>query len=145
MSMTPREIFDKIKVHLLAQGARSVDVVDDRTANTCMYRSDEGLSCAVGCLFDEGFDTHELEGCGCADQRVLTELWKEGVFSTKPSRADLEDDGKGLICFKDVSTLTGNSLIVSMLMDLQDLHDSWTVEDWNERFDYIELKYIAAL
>lgn len=45
------EIFTKVKEHLLRQGAPAKD------RGVCMYRSPDGLKCAVGCLItDEAYD-----------------------------------------------------------------------------------------
>lgn len=47
MSMIAQEVYDKMVAHLRKQGKRSVDA-----DYNCMYRSPEGLQCAVGCLIE---------------------------------------------------------------------------------------------
>jgi hypothetical protein len=47
--MTDREIFDKVRAHLLNQGVRAM--VND----ACRYRTPQGMACAVGCLIPEEF------------------------------------------------------------------------------------------
>ncbi len=44
--MTPQEIFDTVVVHLLQQGKQS-------KSHVCLYRSDDGLKCAVGALIPD--------------------------------------------------------------------------------------------
>jgi hypothetical protein len=48
--MTPQELFDKVATHLLAQDKPSVSTTDK---DSCMYRSQDGLKCAVGCLIPD--------------------------------------------------------------------------------------------
>ena len=48
--MTNQEAFDKALAHMRAQGERSVDT----STGDCLYRSDDGLACAVGCLIPDG-------------------------------------------------------------------------------------------
>ena len=56
--MTLQEIFDKVKVHLLAQGKPAVDWVTSQ----CRYRAPDGLKCAVGCLITDEAYTPDIEG-----------------------------------------------------------------------------------
>jgi len=44
--MTPQEIFDTVVAHLLQQGKQS-------KSNVCLYRSDDGLKCAIGALIPD--------------------------------------------------------------------------------------------
>lgn len=53
---TEQEVFDQIATHLLNQNERSRDEY-----HLCLYRDDEGLKCAAGCLigddeYDEQFE-----------------------------------------------------------------------------------------
>ncbi len=43
--MTKQEIFDKVATHLLTQNEKALNSVGG-----CVYRTDKGLKCAVGCL-----------------------------------------------------------------------------------------------
>ena len=56
--MTRREIFEKARKHLLAQGRRAERV--DRSE--CRYRTSSNLMCAVGCLIPDELYTEEIEG-----------------------------------------------------------------------------------
>jgi len=50
--MTRQQIFTKVKNHLLSQNAKAMGKY-----GTCMYRTGEGLKCAVGCLIpDDVYD-----------------------------------------------------------------------------------------
>lgn len=50
--MTRQQIFTKVKNHLLSQNAKAMGKYA-----TCMYRTVEGLKCAVGCLIpDDVYD-----------------------------------------------------------------------------------------
>lgn len=40
-------VYDRVVTHLMTQGKRAID------NGTCEYRTVAGLSCAVGCLFDD--------------------------------------------------------------------------------------------
>lgn len=52
MFLSSQEIFNKVATHLRTQGVQSLS--DD---GTCLYRSPDGLKCAIGCLIrDEFFD-----------------------------------------------------------------------------------------
>ena len=78
-------IFDTVAVHLLTQNKPSVS----KMSNKCMYRSDEGLKCAIGCLipdekYSPAFEGRTISGHGAttmlpdvyknADLNFLTEL-----------------------------------------------------------------------
>lgn len=50
------EIFDKVKTHLLTQMEQSTNA-----EGACMYRGDNGLKCAAGCLIKDEFYKPEFE------------------------------------------------------------------------------------
>ena len=53
-------VFDTVAEHLLKQGKRCVgDIIH---ANSCMYRNNEGLKCAAGCLIPDDQYTPYIEG-----------------------------------------------------------------------------------
>lgn len=67
-----QEVFDIVSTHLFAQGRKSED-----GGAGCMYRSHDGLCCAVGVLMpDDIYDT-ELEGCPA--DAVIDKLFKQGL------------------------------------------------------------------
>lgn len=57
MHMTNREIFDKVKDHLLTQNRKSLNSSGD-----CAYRGLNGAMCAVGCLIPDDEYYPDLEG-----------------------------------------------------------------------------------
>lgn len=77
--MTPLEVHNRIRDHLLQQGGRSVEADSD----SCMYRTrsrtGEVLKCALGCLIKNKHYRKGLEGQGATDADVLNALEKSGV------------------------------------------------------------------
>ena len=65
MAMTLQEIFDKVVVHLHKQNKQS-KVGGNSVYTACMYRTPEGLSCAVGCLIPDGLYTARIESTAVA-------------------------------------------------------------------------------
>ena len=99
-----QEIYDKVKAHLLAQGRPAM------FQGSCVYRSPNGLKCAVGCLItDEAYD-EDLEGV--------------------PVRCLLgcnEDDEETVAAYEQMLRQSGidtsNKELVRMLSALQYAHD----------------------
>ncbi len=56
--LTLREIFEKVKAHLLTQNSRSMMPGDDMM---CAYRGVNGMMCAVGCLIPDEKYTRGIE------------------------------------------------------------------------------------
>lgn len=54
--MTRQQIFTKVKNHLLSQNAKAMGKYA-----TCMYRTAEGLKCAIGCLIPDDVYTRNIE------------------------------------------------------------------------------------
>lgn len=91
--MTAQEVFDKVANHLRKQGRQSISADGE-----CVYRSKNGLKCAVGCLIpDENYNRY-MEG------RTVRELVK-----------DSSD------CPRDCLDLFTTHL--DLLEDLQQVHD----------------------
>lgn len=55
-NMTQQEIFDTVKKHLLTQTKPAKDVDE-----SCLYRTDDGLKCAVGCLIPDEMYFDQME------------------------------------------------------------------------------------
>jgi hypothetical protein len=55
--MNAQEIFDTVVTHLYTQGKQAGDGVGG-----CLYRTDEGLKCAVGCLIPDDQYHPSMEG-----------------------------------------------------------------------------------
>jgi len=69
-----KEVFDRVKTHLLAQGERS-----RHSTGVCAYHGANGLKCAVGCLITEEAYSKELEGKNVKSDRVLPALIASGI------------------------------------------------------------------
>jgi len=108
--MTNQEIFDKIVAHLRQQKARSVE------GNVCLYRSTDGLKCAVGCLINNNAYALELEGKAVGAIEVRSALLVSGI------PADDENT-------------------ISMLRRLQSTHDDKHPDRWELDFEYIAKRH----
>ena len=53
MSKKLQNIFDRVATHLLTQKKRAAIKRPEHTVFACRYRTQEGLSCAVGCLLSD--------------------------------------------------------------------------------------------
>ena len=74
MTMSVNKIFYKVQKHLLKQYEKS----ESKYAG-CQYRSDNGLSCAVGCLmtddiYDSSFEGNNMEDIWMAGWEALTPI-----------------------------------------------------------------------
>jgi hypothetical protein len=118
--LTKKEIFDKVVAHLLTQQAQSKNHYGD-----CLYRSPDGLKCAVGCLIPDELYDKEIEGAAvggcnapileCAN--ILREILLESGIP----------DEKG---------------IWEMLEDLQKIHDNANVDRWERALTLARNKHI---
>lgn len=103
--MNAQEIFDKVATHLIQQGEPAMNSNGD-----CVYRNDQGLKCAVGCLIPEDKYEDRFENLGIGSvlhfdesrQRDVDGLWDV-----------LEEEGIA----KDEH--------LQLLEDLQGTHDHW--------------------
>ena len=105
---TMQEIFDQSASHLLAQMAVSMN------KDTCAYRGESGLMCAVGCLIsDEHYDPN-IEG------DAISSYW-------------VHDDNAPL---KRVLIASGINIddpfIRKLLRKLQTVHDDTPPEHWRD-------------
>jgi hypothetical protein len=119
--LTQREVFDKVKTHLLTQNARAET---EDSEQSCQYRAPNGLRCAVGCLLSPDIDTTPFEG-------AAMETYVSSGNNTREDRllAALADSG--------VSTEYG---VLRMLQDLQRIHDCKHVSNWPKELNTLEAK-----
>jgi hypothetical protein len=103
--MTDQEIFDKVSAHLLSQGKRAME------AGECVYRTADGLSCAVGCLIAPEAYSEGLEGKGVVDLRLRAALRDSGIEPTYET--------------------------MILLSELQDLHDRARPDRWPDHLNLI--------
>lgn len=113
--MASREIFDKVKAHLLEQNCTATNSDGD-----CMYRGANGTKCAVGFLIDDQVYYKDLEGNSIHDTIVQEAVAESGY--------DLTD---GNVCI--------------MLAQLQQMHDTTPAEDWPEALRRIEISYFGEV
>lgn len=77
--MTPVQISEKIRDHLIAQNAQARS-----KAGACRYRGENGTMCAVGCLIkDEFYSAVSMEGVGVAGVHVTAALNRSGIVFTR--------------------------------------------------------------
>ena len=112
--LTEREIFDKVKNHLLAQGKRSTKIDPTVEISPCAYRGTDGLKCAIGCLIPDKLYFASLEG---NDVQQLAYEHPE-VFPNIEFTPE----------------------IISMLYELQIIHDSEDPEIWEAALNQLELE-----
>ena len=101
--MNLQQLFDKTASHLLKQGTQSV--LED--SDTCAYRGQDGLMCAVGCLINEDAYNWSLEGTAIDDSpNVQRALRHSGI--------EFDTDGQ----------------VMLLLTRLQTIHDTKEESDW---------------
>lgn len=132
--MNPQEIFETVKNHLLTQGKKAKAA---STFNTCKYRTQDGLKCAVGCLIPDDkympeFDGSASIGIYTTDLNTFVEINNGTKQCSNPEIAKsfisaIEDT---------VGELTPAKL--SLLGQLQNIHDNRNVEEWNQALFGVE-------
>lgn len=112
--MDKKAIFYKVKRHLLAQGGPAMDGRE----KMCMYRTEDGRKCAIGCLIPDEAYRKEWEG------KCLTI-----IISDYPSIL-------GILGIED------RSIDIIFLRSLQDAHDDFMECGYPASWeDYIEQKF----
>ena len=114
MSMSAKQIFYKVKKHLLRQGERSATGDGD----SCLYRSYDGvMSCAVGCLMTDDMYSPDFEGL---------------------SVAELEDD----VMTPIIGVRKGSrEYKLRLLGALQEVHDDCKPYNWAYELDILQDRY----
>ena len=129
--MNRQEVFNKVYRHLILQGERSENNLDE-----CVYRGmdDEGdysgLSCAIGCLIDDEHYNEMMEGLTPKDPMIVEALRKSGVDVKTPvlGHYDLGTNRHGnKFCYHN-----RNNPDVKFLMNLQGIHDDVRPDMWEE-------------
>ena len=112
---TALDVFNKVSEHLLAQNEQALDGNWE-----CVYRSDTGLKCAVGCLIDDEFYSEDLEYSSLSSTGpVANALEKSGVVLTRE--------------------------ILDLLQRLQKLHDYKNPESWEEELKNLKLAFFRGV
>jgi hypothetical protein len=113
--MNRREIFDKVKSHLLKQGKRSLA----NGIQGCVYKGPDGLMCALGPLLPDDVKDYWYNGRGI-----------KAVLDTREDiRISLEIESEEDITF---------------LQNLQTIHDSIDPSDWEYALNQFERTHFVS-
>ena len=108
---TDYDVFNYVKQHLLNQNEKSVDP----WSLSCYYRAqkEDGkvLMFAVGCLIDDNYYSDEFENSSPGDLRVKRAI---------------------------ESSITNWNYNVSLLSELQNIHDEYEPDNWSLKLEYLE-------
>jgi hypothetical protein len=123
---TLQEIFDQVKDHLLTQNQKAVN---PNTAD-CMYRTSEGLKCAVGCLISDEEYNPTFEGVASIGllqyDTILSNQYSKSIIQ---SYIPIELDG----------------IKIDFIQSLQAIHDGGDPSEWISRLksfaEYNNLNY----
>ena len=109
--MTREEVFDKVAIHLLKQGKKSMSPI----GGGCVYRGPNGLACAIGCLIPDDKYIPDIESFNV-----------DGLMSNYPEVV------KG-------TAITDEFLTI--LQELQVVHDCREVSSWSENLGRMALEF----
>ena len=108
---TDYDVFNYVKEHLLKQNEKSLDP----WSLSCYYRAQKEngdvLMCAVGCLMDDNYYSDEFENSSPSDIRVRSVIEK---------------------------SIPNWAYNVSLLSELQNIHDEYDPDNWSLRLEYLE-------
>lgn len=129
--LTLKQVFTRVRDHLLEQNAQSVSEAD---YTACAYRGRNGLSCAVGCLIGDDYYRPEFEGL---------------AFALLPQEQDYNGDARrrraGLLQALVASGVpVENRQVTLMLGELQRVHDEVDPAAWPAHLNEVGIKYLAA-
>lgn len=124
-----RQIFYKVKTHLLKQMKRSM--LDTGTSTTCAYRGEDGLKCAVGCLMTDSTYSSAIEKQSVRSIIVEQALSDSGVIG--PVRVTYGNNGA-----KHIYSSSEDEKIMFMLNDLQRMHDNDAPIAWRQKLEEYE-------
>jgi hypothetical protein len=106
--VTDRQIFERVRDHLLRQNKQSVAVDSWDGSTRCRYRTNDGLACAVGCLIEDNYYSKDMEGNHAGTESVCKAVAQSlRLKGLKPST-------------------------VTLLRDLQRVHDEFTPDEWSD-------------
>ena len=107
--MNRRQIFNKVKKHLLTQNAKS------KSGGICQYQYRE-LKCAIGCLIPDKYYRSYFEG--------------HSIMHYLPLQTTL-------------ASILGEPLDLGFLQELQEIHDRSKVEEWPNKLDEFEERWLG--
>lgn len=111
--MNLQEIFDKVVDHLKTQNKQAVDDEGD-----CLYRTQEGLKCAIGCLIPDEWYTPNMEIGGPITTNTLVKQVLSGFAGI-----DIFSEG-----------------VMNLLKSLQHVHDRNFMEGFTKEFSEVLVK-----
>ena len=113
MTMSVNKIFYKVQKHLLKQHEKS-----ESMEAGCQYRSDNGLSCAVGCLMTDDVYDSFFEGQSARGSLVREALTP--IVGVNEEKREIK---------------------LGLLYQLQLVHDDSPVEDWGTALAQLKLDF----
>jgi hypothetical protein len=119
---TAQELFETVVNHLRKQNEKSHKLIDDKNY-ACLYRSDTGMKCAVGCLIPDDKYSPNME-----EKNLYALVYNKENEGVLPS--DLK--AEFLNHFK-------------LLSDLQTLHDNSKIQNWESGFVTLANRYSVKL
>lgn len=109
--MNQQQIYDRVKKHLLTQMQQCGN------DSSCLYRGADGTKCAIGALIKDKFYSPKLEHKGPREEIVQDALRKSfGLHPKQPIDTDF-------------------------LGELQEIHDDYSPEDWQNELARFALDY----
>lgn len=111
------KIFETVSAHLLSQNAVSED-----GTGTCRLRGDNGRRCAIGVLVMDEFYNEQLEGLGFAYYKAD----QDGPLPQALARSGID---------------AHDPLIVSLLNELEEIHDAGDTARWEEQLRGLGQEY----
>jgi hypothetical protein len=134
--MTRREIFETVKNHLLTQGKKAWVFQDDPDQpGPCLYRTDDGLRCAVGCLIPDELYDPRMEGVGidCLGTDWSLPMWRDGRYERSRTAAPLLRTALESRLGREVATKD-----LELLRELQVIHDEHERSVWEKKLREVE-------
>jgi len=111
--MNKQEVFDTVVNHLRQQGKKAFD----QRLGRCLYRTEDGLKCAVGCLIPDNEYSRMMEN-------------RSHLNVDSPTLQKIIDQGN-----------------YELLISLQRVHDALNAQEWEQGFQRVAtrfgLKYLA--
>lgn len=109
-----QDIFTQVAIHLLTQNAKSIGQKTTNSCGKCVYRNEEGLKCAIGCLIADKEYKPEMD---INTSSSLCNLVAENLFPC----------------------MTGEKLV--FLGALQRLHDGINIINWKNALEEFAIHY----
>lgn len=120
MKYTNQTFINRVAEHLLTQKKRAVKEDLSNGGESCVYRTPEGLKCAIGCTFKDDMYTTVLEG------KSIYQIMFEGINHIFGIL-----DEKDLNKIKSIKEMLGN-VDLRLMRRAQVIHDIKQIEQWPE-------------